>query len=552
MPARVFVCWSAAIPGWAGILAVLVPLAWPQPALGQGAPIIRCADGTCADPREPNYLACGAAGAYLFGSAGNDPIAGFGAAGDRCSAGEFVEEPARHLTSPDPPPAADWVPCADGACLDDAAGAIPGAWVAEIDWNKLHGWAVAETVRAASGTAVPVRLFNLELPEVPAIAELEEIGDAHILAQLCHVAAAAQDGFAPAAINLSFGRTVADPPACGDGERALACEIDRVVAVLHARYGTTTFAAAGNHQRLHFPASAASVIAVGNLDLTAFWPEGVVSPDPHTASTVRALMAGSGIVLEENNGPGRWGAPSGSSFASALLAGWVASRPEVGPLLQPGSLIDLVPLPEGGFALRLDGVVVRSSRSAAIDRLVSVALGLEDTGLVPPAGLVFGRALVPLGSPPPSLPSLSEINGSEARPSPDTDPCVPCVFARPRRRTSVPQATLMLGLSGALPPDSTLLAVQLEVDGAFYGLADENDPVLLQELELGGVSEIDLAWLPALPRRSLSLRFVLERTADAVRYWDAAPVLVRLDQYQRQHADDFETGDLRFWPALSP
>ena len=171
------------------------------------------------------------------------------------------------------------------------------------------------------------------------------------------------------------------------------------------------------------------------------------------------------------------------------------------------------------------------------------------------------------------IPSLTTLNGTAARPSPDSEPCVPCRLSTRRRRVAGAagafETVLELGGSGGVPAGSRLLDVVLEVGpgsaepaaleavvelptryhlgGVDYQQALANGYFdFLEGLEQGIVVEVLLSGLPDLTGRTLSVRYQLVRD-DGEEYWDSTPVANHLDVAPVLFSDSFDLGDSSVW-----
>lgn len=498
----------------------------------------------------------------------------------------------RHTRGPAPPP------CDHGACFtapDDRP------WVAVVDWDGWHGWSVAWTVVQASAGAVDVALFPLDDPSLTADFG-PRVTDVHLLTQLCRLAEAVEDPAVspPVLVNLSFGRPAGRETDWGDGDddeeereeetddgcdaSTLACQIGRVIDHLGERSAelaperanpTLFVAAAGNHRRLLFPAAHPRVTAVGALDLQQFHQRGRATSSWETPEAAEAFFPGQGLCLEYSVGwrqEAVWPAPPGSSYATALMAGWLAPSLETEP----------VPESRGRWAparscrgRRCSVVATRGGRaygkaSWSVEKLVVGTAGDRQTACSEAAGsgdeITLSR---PLGAPRSVavLPSLSfaEVSPTLLRPTPEPDPCVPCEERlnrgrhRARGQGSAGQGTVTLPGSGEAGPgvaigashkeESRSLTVQLWAGPAVHPdlvlaelyLRVENTlfPVELssrdrRRLESGEIDllEMDLSGRELPKRFQPSLVWVLRGPSAArgeVEFWTSTPILLRGD-----------------------
>ena len=440
------------------------------------------------------------------------------------------------------------VPCVDGSCFEPPGGTTGDEpWLALIDWNTEHGWTTGWTAMTLSGQ--PVHLYPLDGPD---LAELlgPAVGDAHLLVRLCEVAEAVdhQRSFpAPVAINMSFGRVVQaghDNPEGGQCDPAnLSCQIARLLEHLASR-GVVSTAAAGNYAQVQFPASYDAVLAVGNLDLARFAAQQTTAPAWETPPASDVLLPGYGVCLEpEDPMAPLWPAPPGSSYASALFAGWMAHTLQATPVNDPTTV---------DWALRwsaTDDCFVVSNLQPAVcnpvaNRLLDRILGNDpttcwtsgfDTWLE--THLIYETAQQGLTQQMPSLVEWVELGHV---PTPESDPCVPCVddgfnqsLTGGNEKVVAPLALtdLLLDLSASSPlrPFLTLEALHLRIDEDYYPLLDrqraEDVAALdaLAEAQIGALVIRDGRRFVA-PDQQPSLVFVLcEGAAEC--FWSSVPVL---------------------------
>ncbi len=241
-------------------------------------------------------------------------------------------------------PAEELIPCAEGSCLASQPGGSNGLmpWAASIDWADWHGWTTAATQKQISG--LTTYMFPLLDEDNGPIRNLlgEGVGDAHVLVQMCRLAESSYNNptAPPRVLSMSFGRTALDdePQQTGDScdPDTISCQLKRVFDYVRDEQGVEMLAAAGNHQAMHFPAFYPAVTSVGTLDMAAFG-----SVDQRIAGVwespgqADAYMPGYGVCLDNDN-PDRlddlWPAPAGSSYATAILAGWIADGQPIGML----------------------------------------------------------------------------------------------------------------------------------------------------------------------------------------------------------------------------
>jgi len=509
--------------------------------------------------------------------------------GKRSSSWNFRQH--RHSRHPAPPP------CDDGACFtapDDRP------WVAVVDWDGWHGWSVAWTILQASSGDVDVALFPLDDPSLTADFG-PRVTDVHLLTQLCRLAEAVEDPAVspPVLVNLSFGRPAGRETDWGDDEEeeweeetddgcdasTLACQIGRVIDHLVERSAelaperanpTLFVAAAGNHRRLLFPAAHPRVTAVGALDLQQFHQRGRATSSWETPEAVDALFPGYGLCLEYEVGwrqGAAWPAPPGSSYATALMAGWLA----------PSLEIQRVPDNRGSWAparscrgRRCSLIATRGGRaygktSWSVEKLVVGTAADQQTACSEATSggdeITLSR---PLGAPrsvavlPPL--SFAEVSPTLLRPTPEPDPCVPCEERlnrgrhRGRGQGSAGQGTVTLPGSGgtggtaaaftvgashkdttttltvqlwagpAVHPDLVLADLYLRVENALFPVElSSRDRRRLASGEID-LLEMDLSARELPKRFQPSLVWVLRGPSAArgeVEFWTSTPILLR-------------------------
>jgi hypothetical protein len=439
----------------------------------------RLASG-CLLPEE-DLVACGPSRAYAFGEVDLGP---------ECRIEYSGSEVPRLYPEHGPlPEAQGGVPCAGGGCLS----AIPpaGPWIAAIDWRDNHGLSVAETLRRVSG--LPVHLFALDAPD--ALERLgDQVGDAHVLLQLCALAEQAEHS-PPQAVNLSFGRFAA---AQAVSRPTLDGEIRGLVAELAER--TRLVAAAGNDALLLFPAAIPQVLAVGALDLASF-RRGQVVPSS-ISPQADAYFPAYGLLLE-NNLDGAWPAPPGTSYASALAAGWIAElvlrQPAAGDAIYKSGQVLYPAHKTGAYRLQLGGQDLAGSANPAGGRLVAIAAG-PDPQVWRKLDRQEGQqrdAAVTGTVPAPGYPTWTEVRGRANNPAPDSFPCVPCANAPDPWGVELEPNDLAieLGAGESFAPGLGLVELYLQSGERTLGL-DLPYPTTLDEIEIGRVETLIVQNLP--------------------------------------------------------
>ena len=457
-----------------------------------------------------------------------------------------------------------------------ATGQPRGPWVAVVDWDDAHGRSISQIIRQASGGKVETRLFALEGNE--SSGERPEANDEAVLIQLRRVAEAAKHQ-APLAVNLSFGRLHA--PLEGH-DRHAAAQIGDVLRFLRHDLGIPVFAAAGHQGQLLYPAADPSVTAVGTLDLGQMAATGRIRPLAGTPRGVGALFPGQGLFLEESGsgrtGPGRVRPdrvrpdrvrpdrvrpdrvrpdrvrpdrirpmPPGSSYASALAAGWWATyrihfprlaaklfgycRDVLSPRRQPG----------GRFALACGAKTLPGSAFEAPVALVATALGERPEvceAMARRSREVRRLDVLDIATDVPER-TLAEIRPGLSHPMPESRPCVPChgsggggdnssggeVWWPSAGGKATVELSVDLSASEGIGPGLELLGLFLEVDGRLLRFSDSENRTLLGEIALGRIDQLRLHDVPD-PTGAASLVFVLRLTKDGPVFRSSSPILI--------------------------
>lgn len=470
-------------------------------------------DRGCAGNRSAISIACGSLGVYhlvdVDTAAGCQPVAS-----GREEPGRYV---AGHLTGfsidaalparPADPSAAgaaaqpdrafaarEPVPPGRGAAAglvarDDAAVSrrVP-AWIAVVDFAGVHGKSTSWLVSQVAGPSVSTTLSVLD---DPALAALGSPGDFHVLAKLCEIAEWVDVDKVPPprAVNMSFGRGLREGegnggPSCNPG--TAVCQIYKVIDHLRG-LGTAFVAAAGNHREMLFPAGLDNVLAVGMLELNSFFASGQVGPAWETPPAVGALVPGNGLCF------GTWAAPSGSSYASALLTGWLSEVLERRPWLDPLSGGAWAPrwLPARGCFALSRGNEVFPWCNETIRELFQGLLGANADKCWSAASAASGSLPASPGGPEPQ-PPISSFTAwtADTSPAPESDPCVPCVGIL-RLAFAATELELNLSQSGPMPAGTILHGVYLRVGDEFRDLS--LSPARLLDIQQGKLSRLVLA-----------------------------------------------------------
>jgi len=494
-------------------------------------------DSACQSekPAEVVELQCAGVGRFFVGSPSK-------LAEVSCPSREAATEEPRIYPSKARPELTDgWFPCDQGECL----GRDGGPWVALVDWDDPHGWSVAETIRQAADGEVDVELFDLASLPAGLRAAGGGIGDLHLLAQLCRVAEIAADPgqTPPVALNMSLGRLperLSMLDCIKPSSSSLECEIRSVLKALHEDQDVVPVAAAGNHGRMLFPASARHVLAAGALDLSWYgFTGGSALPSFETPIAARALVPGYGVFLEDPGAPGNlWAAPPGSSYAGAILTGWIAGslatapptggRPSLYGAWWPKAV-------DGQYLLADSQGRLWGEKLAGPTLLMNRALCQDPAACssVTPAVNPGSLELEGLG---PALPQESFVTASVAwyHPLPELDPCVPCqgdqLHGPPPTKASVVGDGLWVaaGASGGLPSDYVLQGVYLQVGASVFAFAESEDPGFLTHFANGQFDQLELRGVAGLLQSGLqpSLILVLEVAGGGPEFWHSVPLQI--------------------------
>lgn len=513
---------------------------------------------SCSPPQGGTLVSCGDYGSFLF----DGPTPG------GCTLASGAEQPPAYVqpggpiqpTEPDPRRGAHGArrplyrsqgpttPCAGGSCFEPPGGvAGDEPWLAIIDWNSEHGWTTGWTAMTLSG--LPAHLYALDGPDLRELLG-PAVGDAHLLARLCEVAEAVDHSRGlqpPIVLNMSFGRLVQaghDVPGGGQCDPSnLSCQIARLLEHLASR-GVMPTAAAGNYAQVQFPASYDAVMAVGTLDLALLASQQATGPAWETPPSSDVLLPGYGICLDpEDPAAPLWPAPPGSSYASAIFAGWMAHDSIAHTLAHPQSVDWALRWSTGEECWAISNLQPTACNPAA-SQLLGRILGSDpttcwnatfDTWME--THLVSATAQQGLTQ---QMPSLVEWVEQGHTPTPESDPCVPCVddgfnqslTGGNDKLTAPPGATdLLLDLSASSPlrPFLELEALHLRIDDDYYPLLDRHDPEhataldALEDAQVGALVIRDGRRYLA-PDQQPSLVFVLcEGSSEC--FWSSVPVL---------------------------
>ena len=414
---------------------------------------------------------------------------------------------------------------------------VPGAsldWIPVLDFDNGHGDSTTWVVDQVAGPDVSAKLVPLDRPGWAVLGD--DVGDFHVLAAVCAVAEAVLHGNVamPRAVNMSFGRHKhsEDPDSAADcpsppALQTAACEIARAVAQL-TQQGTRFVSAAGNHGAPLFPGSLDEVISAGMLDLTRFFDDGRTVPAWETPPDADALIPGNALCL------GSWAAPAGSSYSSAMLAGWIARLVKTqSPLLtQVGTWVPVYNSSPSKQCWTLGKAPTASAYCNATITSMFNAL----SGRSAPCWNAETEPRVTVQGLTPSSP-MEDIDPQDAHvffaahPTPESDPCVPCSGYV---QINGPTTDLRIDVSQSqpLPQDVHLDEVALRIDDQYIAL--DLIPSDRLKMEEGDLAELVVPGVGPLvePDVSISLwyrMFEAGNNACADRescFWSSTPVLL--------------------------
>lgn len=465
---------------------------------------------------------------------------------------------------PEDPP---WFPCDLGHCFGDPTHFSPDQpWVAVIDWDNPHGWAVGWTIHQVAGPGVKLGLFPLTDPELEAEPRRGE-NDVHLLTRLCALAEMIdlQGATPPLVVNMSFGRKVdrledLEPAGACDPER-ITCQIALVIEYLRQRSrpalpspGTMFVAAAGNHQKLLYPAATPGVVAAGSLDLAAFWATRTAVKSwetPKLPSQAAALMPGYGICLFPGTVPQAQKGhpiPPGTSFATATFSGFLVAPLLAGQVQGPLDPVLWTPV-ASCTADACSYKVVHGSQVYGVSRGLELLLEQQRTsrpacrspneGSFEVLATTFNQPLSLA-----ALPALSfdDVAAAERKqPAPHGDPCVPCSghnqpppllalgFASAASRSTLSSPLdleLDMSFAGGLPEGFGLQSLLLRVEDQLYPLNVEGG---LQSLQSGRVDRLLVNGAGELIRPGIQPSLVLFLSDDLERndpFWTSIPIIM--------------------------
>lgn len=435
-------------------------------------------------------------------------------------------------------------------------------WVALVDWNDWHGWSVGLAIQTVS--QLPVQIYPLDDPGLAVLGD--EVSDAHVLAQMCQLTEDIEMGVVtpPLVLNMSFGRLpesadLLSANTCEEStEKTLSCQIRRVVDHLADAFGVVAVAAAGHHKEELFPATYERVLAAGTLDLTVFHQSGAGDSAWEAPGSFGGLFPAYGLCLvDDETAPSfAWSVPAGSSYASALFAGWLAGTmvretvadPFSGALWLPHRICSYTVLGGGNeatcsYVLQHGNWQYSSvNPQPLLDRLRGIG-PQHCAGKVRAlqlGGPTYAVAEVPDLVLPPSYVEAVYQAPAQIGPAPEPDPCVPCMGSKAgggsgllldlgwgrARRAQAESGDLVLDLSEsfALAPGITVKEVYLRIGDSFFLIPLDSQTLVdfaagdLEELVLENVFE-------EVKSEQSSLVYIL--LLENEEFWSSTPILIQ-------------------------
>ncbi len=441
------------------------------------------------------------------------------------------------------------IPCAAGSCLSEPGGPTgTNPWLATIDWPDWHGYTISATQKQISG--LDVSLFSLvEDSTIGALGTT--VGDGHVLVQLCRVTESFYQNATPPpkAINMSFGRRALSDEDQQRGfdclQDGLPCQTKRVIDHLETA-GVHMLAAAGNHGLETFPALYPAIRSVGGLDMAWFdHSNGQVRAAWESPEQVDAFLPAYGICL--THGEGLWPAPPGSSYASAILTGWLgAVADEVDLILEEGvsptwdtaqNCYQLAGNPTGPCVPAIDEILNRlrghDNSKCWQTEAKEPTLTLQIVPEAKTEAEAKGGAM--------TLDQWVETH----HPAPRPEFCIPCtggggaaakskgidLGTGPVKASNAAEGNLYIDLSGYAPELGTFSFGSLffRVGEFFYPLLDRADPEDEENLDTLGTGEfrsLTIEGLKGLIPAGSQPSIFLTICEDTHCYWSSIPVLI--------------------------
>ena len=399
-------------------------------------------------------------------------------------------------------------------------------WIAVVDTGGHHAESVAWLTSRMSQGRVSSAITKLSDSDIAVLGD--SLTDFHLVAKLCPLIEAGDNTPTrmPTAVNMSLGRAMhpSDPTNAMCNTDHIACQVAQVMAELVAR-DMTLVAAAGNQRQLLFPASLDMVIGVGTTDVRRMLDNLQIRPAWEAPQVGVAHFPGQALCLDG------WPASYGSSYASAWLSGSLAEilldDPELDPT-GPGIWQSDWDHEAECWGASLDGIRRGGCNTSAEEFLSGIGGGFaegcwQDIGANSSASTFI--EWVPL---PPLVPGYSSWF-EDIRPTPETDPCVPCVGDESEDEP----AALSINTSSTIPlPVNTRVdAVYLRVSNQYFQVRFNSGALDL--LGAGELSEILIsdAWSMVDQAKSQpSLLFLMTDVATSCLvdssecYWISTPI----------------------------
>lgn len=404
-------------------------------------------------------------------------------------------------------------------------------WIATIDFDSVHGLSTAWLSDLVAGQGIDTYLLKLDKEGREPLGD--DVSDFHVLASLCEIVEAVDNGRvdAPLAVGMSFGRAVSAreepaPDLCDTA--AVSCQISGVIRHMKEK-GIAFAGAAGNHRELLYPAYLEDVVSVGMLELNSFVRTDVVERAWETPRRSKAWMPGNGLCLDG------WAAPAGASYSNAIYVGWLAA------LLRADSTLD--PTAPGRWTPRWNPAeqcyVLAHNReltgvcNQAVTEIIEGLMGgyaqdcwtLENP--TPGASSDTGTAAAP-----PDHPSLDTWL-AETHPTPESDPCVPCVGAVQANPTSGSDLVVDFSQSPGLDPGVFIDSISLRVGTQYYPVQLSAEQ--LAEIEEGSLTQLTVigggTWATVGARLSFTYQMKNDPAATCTLlgspcFWTSDPILI--------------------------
>ncbi|HKQ61018.1 MAG TPA: S8/S53 family peptidase [Candidatus Polarisedimenticolaceae bacterium] len=405
----------------------------------------------------------------------------------------------------------------------------PRPWLAMVDFTGAHGDSTTWLASEIAGDGVDTFLSDLDDPQLAPLGD--RVGDFHVLSKLCEVAEKVDHSplDPPLIVNMSFGRAVfasTDPTsAAGCNPASAPCQIAQVLARLRQQ-GSVLVAAAGNQQQLLFPASLDDVMAVGMQDLNRFLFNAQPRAAWETPTGVNAWMPGNALCLDA------WAIPAGSSYSSAVFAGWLVELRQDYPTVDP--LVGPTWMPrwstQSQCVVLAQATVLSTECNPTINLMFAGLVDGYDTLCWSPQPTV-SETVPPPGTPqaPTTLPTFEQWVAGVHR-EPESDPCVPCVG-----KIAPGGVDLNLDVSAAQPlPSGTYIdSLSLRVTTNYYPLTVTS--AQLSALAAATLDQLVLSQAGSLvaPGQSVSLYYRLKNDPNWSCnvpnncYWRSTPVLMK-------------------------